>query len=176
MIYEPREDSYLLQKYVRKYARGRVLDVGTGSGIQAKTAVETATEVLAIDINPEAVAHVQEHGIAAVQSDLFENVKGTFDLIIFNAPYLPEQEHEVPEVALQVAGGKEGHEIIERFLKGAATFLAKDGKILLVCSSLTPHISQLFTHYRWKYRLLEEETCFFEQIKAYLLERLQKSL
>ena len=35
MLYEPREDSRLLAKYAKKYAKGLVLDIGTGSGIQA---------------------------------------------------------------------------------------------------------------------------------------------
>ncbi|MBI2659492.1 hypothetical protein HYX05_05335, partial [Candidatus Woesearchaeota archaeon] len=34
-VYEPREDSTMLERYVREYAKGKVLDVGTGSGIQA---------------------------------------------------------------------------------------------------------------------------------------------
>ena len=54
MIYEPREDSYLLQKYVKKYSKGKYfLDIGSGSGIQAKTAIKAkAKSVLATDINP----------------------------------------------------------------------------------------------------------------------------
>ena len=40
-VYEPREDSYLLQKYVEKYCKvDLVLDIGTGSGIQAITAAK----------------------------------------------------------------------------------------------------------------------------------------
>jgi methylase of polypeptide subunit release factors len=38
-IYEPQEDSFLLQKVLKEYAFGRVLDMGTGSGIQALTAM-----------------------------------------------------------------------------------------------------------------------------------------
>lgn len=39
--YEPREDSKLLERYVRKYAKGSVLDIGTGSGIQAISAAKS---------------------------------------------------------------------------------------------------------------------------------------
>ncbi|MEW5896248.1 MAG: methyltransferase [Nanoarchaeota archaeon] len=61
-IYEPAEDSYLLQKFVRKYASGRVLDLGTGSGIQALTAAGNSQvkEVIAADTNETAVAQLQE--------------------------------------------------------------------------------------------------------------------
>ena len=40
MIYVPREDSFLLAKFVEKYAFGKVLDMGTGSGIQAESALK----------------------------------------------------------------------------------------------------------------------------------------
>ena len=66
MIYEPAEDSFLLQKYVKKYAKGKVLDMGTGSGIQA----EAAKDVLAVDVNPECVEYVKKKGIRAIVSNL----------------------------------------------------------------------------------------------------------
>ena len=116
-IYLPAEDSYLLQKFVRRFAVGRVLDMGTGSGIQALTAIEVPSvrEVLAIDINPRAVEELKKEiekrklrKIKAVESDLFELVEGFFNLIIFNPPYLP-QDKGIEDVALY--GGKKGWEI-----------------------------------------------------------------
>jgi len=35
-VYEPAEDSFLIQKYIKKYSRGIVLDIGTGTGILAE--------------------------------------------------------------------------------------------------------------------------------------------
>ncbi|MBI4150024.1 methyltransferase domain-containing protein, partial [Candidatus Woesearchaeota archaeon] len=88
MIYEPREDSYLLAKWAKKLSFGKVLDMGSGSGIQAETALASpkVTSVLAADINPEAVALLTSKGIYAVQSDLFSKISdklGKFDTIIF---------------------------------------------------------------------------------------------
>ena len=40
-IYQPAEDSYLINQFVKQYAIGRVLDMGTGSGIQALTAIKS---------------------------------------------------------------------------------------------------------------------------------------
>ena len=57
IVYEPAEDSYLLQKFVKKLVKGKVLDMGTGSGIQA---LSVKGDVLAVDINPEAVEKCKE--------------------------------------------------------------------------------------------------------------------
>lgn len=169
MIYEPAEDSFLLQKHVKKYAYGKVLDMGAGSGIQALTALEKTKDVVAVDIDPSAVKLLKEKGIKAKVSDLFSNVKGKFDLIIFNPPYLPEDKREPKDSALTTAGGKRGYETIEKFLKQAKDFLKKDGKILMVCSSLTGNVEELFKKYGYSFRKLDEEKFFFEKIYVYLL-------
>ena len=135
----PREDSLMLAEEVKKYAFGSVLDIGTGSGIQAKTAshLKKVKKVLAVDINPKAVEYVKKyvvnHRLSVKKSDLFSNVKGKFDTIIFNPPYLPK-DHQVYDAALE--GGKKGYEILQRFVENTSAFLKPDGIILLVFSSL----------------------------------------
>ncbi len=166
-IYEPREDSLLLKKHVKQYAHGKVLDMGTGSGIQALAAKENADKVVAADINEKAVEHVNSKGIDARVSDLFSNIDGKFDLIIFNPPYLPEQEGEN---GLALSGGKKGHELSIRFLKQAKKHLNENGKILLVASSLAGNIKELGKNLGYKIKCLETEKYFFEKISVYLLE------
>ncbi|MDO8628361.1 MAG: DUF2431 domain-containing protein [Nanoarchaeota archaeon] len=169
MIYEPREDSYLLQKYVHRYAEGKVLDVGTGSGIQARTALEHTPDVLAVDINPEAVEHCQRQGIPAKLSDLFTNVSEKFDLIIFNPPYLPEDQHEDAASKQITTGGKKGNELLERFLQQARKHLAPEGKILLIISSLTPAAEKIMDENGYCHTILERQKLFFEELQVYLL-------
>ena len=60
MIYEPAEDSFLIQKYVKQYAHGRVLDMGTGSGILAMTALDKTKDVLAVDIYEPAIDELKK--------------------------------------------------------------------------------------------------------------------
>ncbi|MBU1854097.1 MAG: methyltransferase domain-containing protein, partial [Nanoarchaeota archaeon] len=60
MIYGPGEDSFLMMKQIKDYAKGLVLDMGTGSGIQAEEANKYADEVLAVDVNPEAINYCKK--------------------------------------------------------------------------------------------------------------------
>ncbi len=167
MVYEPREDSFLLQKYVKIYAKGKVLDLGSGSGIQALAALQYTKDVLASDIDEETVSGLKKKGIKAVKSDLFENIKDRFDLIMFNPPYLPTIEKEDKELSKAISGGKKGYELIERFFKEAKSHLIDKGKILIVCSSLTGNVEGLFKKYNYKFRRLEEQSFFVEKIFIY---------
>ena len=179
MIYEPNEDSFLLKEFVSEFAKGKVLDMGTGSGIQAEAALEKTKDVLAVDINPEAVTHCKKKRIKTIQSDLFSNISGKFDLIIFNPPYLPEEREDlgikmtekdfnyVNDVAL--VGGKNGWETIDRFLKDARNYLNKNGKILLSFSSLSGDVEKIMKKYCYEFEKLGEKRIFFEVLYVYLL-------
>jgi len=172
MIYEPAEDSYLLQEQVKKFSKKgmKVLDVGTGSGIQAQTAKEQGAEVLALDINSECVKHCKNLKINTIQSNLFENVKEKFDLIIFNPPYLPEEPLEPEDSRLATTGGKKGNEILEKFLKQVKNYLNKNGKILILFSSLTPDVDKIIKENKLKFKKLSEEKIPFEKLYVYLIE------
>jgi release factor glutamine methyltransferase len=157
---------------VRKLAKGRVLDVGTGSGIQALSA-ERAESVLGVDIDEDVIARCKRLETGRVRfavSDLFSNVSGKFDTIIFNAPYLPSDKG-IEDRTLY--GGSEGHEIIERFLKEAGTFLADDGIILLVFSSFTvkDKVDSLIEENGFDFEELEKVHISFEDIYCYRLTK-----
>ena len=177
-IYEPQEDSYLLQKWVRELALGRVLDVGTGSGIQALTAAESKNikEILAIDINEEALQQLKQktkllRKIQVQKSDIFENVEDKFDTIIFNPPYLP-QDKGIEDLALY--GGKKGWEISERFFNQVSKYLVAKGKILFLFSSYTnkEKIEEILQKNLLEFRELESKRqAMFEELYVYLIEK-----
>lgn len=120
-----------------------ILEIGTGSGCIAVACARAfpAALVTATDIDAHVLevarANVRRHGlkerIDLVESDLFDRVRGTFDLIVTNPPYVPagdidhfpaEYAHE-PRLAL--ASGKDGMETPVRILHHAHRFLANDG-------------------------------------------------
>jgi release factor glutamine methyltransferase len=167
-VYPPSEDSYMLQRHVERLVSGKVLDMGTGSGIQAVTAAlkHEVEHVLAVDINPEAIEAARRrasdagvlHKMAFKKSDLFEEIDGRFNWIVFNPPYLPYEEG-LPDPTW--VGGEKGCETIERFLGGARDHLTAGGFILLVYSSETG-INGGGCGYNWE--VLEEKTLFFERL------------
>lgn len=171
MIYEPGEDSHLLEKWVKKFSkRGmRVLDVGCGSGILSLAANGKGADVLAVDINPEAVKHSKNLGVNAVVSDLFDNVRGKFDLIVFNPPYLPEDENEDEESKMVTTGGKKGFEILKRFFPKVKSYLKKDGIILVVISSLTnqDEVEKIIKKQNLNFKILNKERLFMEELLVY---------
>ncbi len=179
-IYEPREDSYLLQKYVEQYCKKDfvVLDIGTGTGIQAITAAKKTKKVIACDINPIAVKCAKESAeiekiknIKFIESDLFSHIpKIKFDLIVFNPPYLPEEKN-VENIALFSA--KRGTETTVRFLNDANRFLKKEGIILLIGSSLASWsiLEETIKKNLFDYEILEKQHVFFEDIFVLLLKK-----
>lgn len=171
MIYEPAEDSYLIKKYIKDYAKNKkVLDMGTGSGILAKEASKYAKYVAASDINKECLKNLKN--IKIIHSDLFENIKDKYDLIIFNPPYLPLDKREDEESSLTTTGGTRGYEILERFLDELKLHLNKDGKALILFSSLTNKrkIDSIINKNKLNFKLLEEKKLpLFETLYCYLL-------
>jgi len=175
-VYDPQEDSTMLEKHVRLHAKGKVLDIGTGSGIQAIAAAQSprVSSVLATDVQKDVIAYcrncISSPKIRFLQSDLFKRVKGTFDTIIFNPPYLPQ---ELKLKDLTIEGGKKGYETIREFISEVCNFLKPDGIILMVFSSLTnkEKVEEFIKNSLLEFTELEKEHILFEDICVYLLRK-----
>ena len=129
--------SYLLGEAVLKEVResDRVLDMGTGSGVNAILAASKAAEVVAVDINPVAVEAARNNStyngvadrIAIRRSDVFSNVDGEFDLIIFDPPY----RWFAPRDLLKAATADENYRAMTTFFREARRHLSLNGRMLI---------------------------------------------
>lgn len=139
-VYSPEADTVLLLEAARAEVQpgDRVLEVGTGSGLIAAE-IGRIARVVATDINPHAVISARRNGVDVVRTDLFLGIRGPFDLVLFNPPYLPTQPEERTDDWLEHAldGGVSGRAVIERFARHVGDILVPDGRILLLISSLT---------------------------------------
>ena len=162
-IYTPAEDTHLLCSAAQREVRptDRVLEVGTGRGSIAATLAKTAASVIATDINPFAVVHAHAHGIDVIRTDLFAGLKGLFDLVVFNPPYLPTKADERIDDWLEYAldGGESGRVVIERFAGEVSQVLAPKGRILVLISSLTGlhEVSELFEKKGYSVTVITEQ-------------------
>ncbi|MDY6778103.1 MAG: HemK2/MTQ2 family protein methyltransferase [Candidatus Nanohaloarchaea archaeon] len=144
-IYLPREDSYLLANMLKDHdlAGKSVLDIGTGCGFIAVIAASDGADVTATDINEKALetakANAERNDVAikTLKSDLFEQVDGRYDIITFNAPYLPGSRDDAEMEELTWLGGEDGREVIDRFIDKAPAYLTEEGLFLLVQSSVS---------------------------------------
>ncbi|MCE8422434.1 MAG: methyltransferase [Candidatus Methanoperedens sp.] len=175
-VYEPAEDSFLLAEAALSEIKecGKVLEMGCGSGmISAVIRANTEADIIGIDINPHAVKCTKDNGIEAIRGDLFNCIKGKFDIIIFNPPYLPTCEEEKEKGWLNVAldGGNDGSLVINRFLEQVDAHLKEKGRFLLLISSLTGK-EKIIYRIRSKGYYVEEkmhEKLSFEQLTVLLI-------
>jgi release factor glutamine methyltransferase len=181
-VYEPQEDSRLMQELVVKYAFGDVLDMGTGSGILAIAAAGNprVKSVLAADINIEALRTAERNArlnrvkIKTVKSDLFSNIRKRFDFIIFNPPYLPEDKNAPKDILERaLSGGRKGYETLERFIKGLSSHLNADGKALIIFSSMTGRekIEDIIKENLFSFEVVGIKKIPFEELYALLISK-----
>jgi len=126
-----------------------IIDVGTGSGIIAISlaAAFPGANLIAVDLSIAALKIAKENAqihhrnqIIFIQTNLITPIKGHFDLICANLPYIPSGTLEKlpvgkwePQMALD--GGTSGLVLIEQLLIQAENKLARGGCILLEIES-----------------------------------------
>lgn len=147
----PRPETELMTEQVLRTAEqgDKVLDLCTGSGCiaiaLAKKGAEKELIVTASDISADALALAQENAkrngadIKFIESDLLEGVRGKFNIIVCDPPYIksgdiPGLQKEVqfePKGALD--GGEDGLDFYRRLAKEAPRHLVKGGTLFMEC-------------------------------------------
>ncbi|HMK15312.1 MAG TPA: HemK2/MTQ2 family protein methyltransferase [Methanomicrobiales archaeon] len=140
-VYPPCEDTLLLLQAALAEAKpsDRVLELGTGSGYVARHLAGKVALIVATDVNPHACRTAAATGLGVARTDLTAGIRGQFDLVLFNAPYLPTEPGERLDDWLEKAldGGETGRKVIARLLPDLPRVLAPGGRLLLVISELT---------------------------------------
>ncbi len=143
----PRQDTEVLVEEALKRIRPgmAVLDLCTGSGCIIISICKSCRDIFAVasDISGEALAVAAENaeangaGVQLVQSDLFEHIQGTFDVIVSNPPYIPTEELSglMPEVRdfepqRALDGDKDGLLFYRRILEDGKRYLKPGGFLL----------------------------------------------
>ncbi|MEA1890608.1 MAG: 50S ribosomal protein L3 N(5)-glutamine methyltransferase [Pseudomonadota bacterium] len=125
----------------------RILDLCTGSGCIAVAAAMAFPDarVDATDVDPLALSlaeknineYQMENRVQLIESDLYQNLSETYDLILTNPPYVPageishfpaEYQHE-PAAAFD--GGNDGLDLVHTILADASRFLTPNGYIVM---------------------------------------------
>ncbi|MBD3190344.1 MAG: methyltransferase [Candidatus Heimdallarchaeota archaeon] len=157
-VYDPAEDSFLLAENVVLKENEKVLEIGSGSGYVSIFLAKKYphVEYFCIDINFAAAKITKENGkrngveLEVICSDLVSSLRKKrqsingdtlnnpfryFDVILFNAPYLPVEEDGL--LAQAWSGGEEGLTTIRKLLIDLPYILKRTGRCYLIASSFT---------------------------------------
>ena len=169
-VYPPSDDSILLIESLDVIPREKVLEIGCGSGVVSIHCAKNGCYVTAVDVNPRAVELARRNSVAngtdirVLESDVYGNVDGVFDTIVFNLPYLPVDEEGL--LAKAWSGGPDGLGPFPRLLEGAPDHLIPGGRVVVVVSSLTEPRALEEALEGYEVRTIGEQRLFFERLSV----------
>jgi len=139
------ETELLVEKVIDEHQKVKsILEIGTGSGAIAIALAKNLNldRIDAIDISNEAIKLARKNAIENsvninfYQSDIFENIKGKFELIVSNPPYISGKEYEKLPAEIKnyepinaLLASENGLIFYKKILKNAKEYLTKNGKI-----------------------------------------------
>lgn len=172
-VYRPSEDTRLLLAAIALEPGERLLEIGTGTGFVALHAARQGP-VVATDVNPEAVELARANArrnrldVRVVRTHLAAGVKGPFEVVAFNPPYLEGEAQDAPDRAW--AGGRQGSEIAIEFLSDVSRVLASGGRAYLLLSAANV-AARADADRRFEVRAVARKRLFFEELEVLELRR-----
>jgi release factor glutamine methyltransferase len=172
-VYRPAEDSHLLLGCITLNPGDRFLEVGTGTGLIALHAARHNVAV-ATDANREAVrlarSNARRNGLPldVVLTHLMAGLRGPFDVIAFNPPYLEGPSRNDVDRAWQ--GGHQGSEVSLQFLADVSRVLSSRGRAYLLLSR-TNEAARLVAEADFRVRISASASLFFEELQVLELTR-----
>lgn len=165
----PRQDTEVLIETILEKEENKeqnILDICTGSGciaISLKKYLEKS-DVTAVDISRKAldIAQINKERLKAdvsfLESNLFEQVSGTFDIIVSNPPYIRTGEIETLmdevksfEPMLALDGREDGLFFYRKIIKEGRGYLKKGGRMYFeIGCDQGESVSSLFEKYGYK--------------------------
>lgn len=142
----------------------KILDLGTGSGaiILALKTTKPNSKCFACDKSLDALALAKENAISTnlevnfFESDWFNNVNQSFDLIVSNPPYLTEKELEEAESEVKnfdptcaLVSPNDGLKDLRFIIENAPKFLKDNGILALECGLNQPEILKSEFEGKW---------------------------
>lgn len=166
-MYVPAEDTLFLIECARHYHGAWALEMGTGSGAVAQSLLANFSNVVGTDIDLDSLRYSRRKGMAMVMlvcCDAASPLRGKFDLIVANPPYLPGD----PQVDATVHGGPAGVETTMHFIESALPLLSEKGRMLIIVSSLadSQSLDKFVQEKRLKKSICGQRTLFYERLYA----------
>lgn len=174
-VYPPSADTYLLLDSIETKPDDVLLEVGCGSGYITVNLCEKVLKTVALDISDAAVRNTLENiernhlqnRCDVIQSDLFSafTPRYKFSLIIFNPPYLPQDEFKT-SLDHALVGGETGIELTEEFLNQAVKHLQPGGRIYVIVTSVSDveKIKSVMSDHSLAPTIVGKSSLFFEKI------------
>ncbi len=160
--YEPAEDTFFLADIIQNEKGNSALEVGTGSGYLAEILKSNFDLVVATDIDFDSLASHEKKNYNEICCVGADALRGHFDLVVCNLPYLPSDG--IMDRA--VDGGKDGLEIPNQIIKSVKYRLKNGGKLVYLSSSLAniPKLIRQTELLGFDVKILAKRKLFFEEL------------